>query len=1205
MKLLLLLFTFTLTTLSIAQTKEKSLLWEIKHPKSNKTSYIYGTMHISGKLAFHLGEEFFEAIESVDAIALESNPIIWLDEILNSIDARDYIGEYPIKYQTQKGFYQSDFKVEIPENNDFIESISTDHYLNNWMLYRSRNGQQDFQEETFLDLFIYQTGLKTNRKVYSLENFQQTNHFSKMSTMPDPDEKDNAAWYDKLLEEKGIYELIQDAYKNKDVHLLDSLHDQMSSKTSAYWMIDLRNDIMATRIDSFIQKENTSLFIGIGAAHLGGDKGVIEVLKSKGYLVSPVETTITDKAKSIKTAYDNKKVDLDYVNDFNTKLFSLKIPGKMYETPSSKKFEKQFFSPELTNGAYYMVKQISTYDYLKDTKQTDYTLKIDSILFESIPGKILSKKSITNNGFTGIDITNKTSSGNIQRYQIFFTPLQILIFKMGGKNNFVQTNGNSFFNSIKLNKLSSDWVYYSPKKGGFKVSVPNNYSVVGNNYVTSLYNHPELEAYDDKNKSYYYLKRASFFDFEFIEEDGYELDRILKQFCEGIDLESDSLEITILKDQSRPSAIGHLVMKNGKHLNIKIIINDAYYYLLVAVSPENKPNNPFFDSFTITPFNYNYKFETKTDSTLLFTTKSNYISPTKYVDIFEKTTNIYKSNTDKKKIDNSHKSENLTRIYYSENYEWIKVERHKFHDYKAYKNIDSLWRKQMKYVSDENYLILSDSLSSFKNNIHELEANFIDTNSSRLIKTKFIVKGGLLYTLFTTTDTTGQTSPFITEFYDSFTPLDTTIGISVFSNKSEQFFQAINSNDSIQKESAYNSLYSYIHFIDKDVDEIIQTIDHHNFPKIHIEVKEQLIEELGKLNDKRILPYLTQLYPKVADTALLQIAILKSISKQNTKKAYKTFTKLLDYDVPLSSDFWGINSLFYTFYDSLELAKYIFPKILDYSFIQSYKTPTYDLLSILIRADAIKSKYYKKNYKQILREAKIELKLQISEEQSEESNVSNNNYYYPDYNNSSNKLLVNYATLLIPFSNKIAVQNFYKKLESIKNYSVQTDLACLFALKGEKVDSSKWLFLASDIANRNYLYESLKNIDRLDLFPNKYATQEQMTESLLYDSYFDFETDSMAFIAKKLITIKGNEGYVYFYKSKKEDEDDYSLDYIGLQPKDTTQISNLDNIVKHGVKIDKHKTIDEIIEQELETIQLEGHLRAKKKTTNRPYYGYW
>merc|ERR1711991_253022 len=36
-------------------------------------------MHVSSKIAFNLGDEFFDALSSVDAIALETNPEVWLD----------------------------------------------------------------------------------------------------------------------------------------------------------------------------------------------------------------------------------------------------------------------------------------------------------------------------------------------------------------------------------------------------------------------------------------------------------------------------------------------------------------------------------------------------------------------------------------------------------------------------------------------------------------------------------------------------------------------------------------------------------------------------------------------------------------------------------------------------------------------------------------------------------------------------------------------------------------------------------------------------------------------------------------------------------------------------------------------------------------------------------------------------------------------
>ena len=77
--------------------------------------------------------------------------------------------------------------------------------------------------------------------------------------------------------------------------------------------------------------------------------------------------------------------------------------------------------------------------------------KTDSLLYENIPGRIISKKTIVRNGFSGFDITNKTRRGDLQRYNIFVTPYEILIFKMSGIDDYVNgTEAETFFSSISF-----------------------------------------------------------------------------------------------------------------------------------------------------------------------------------------------------------------------------------------------------------------------------------------------------------------------------------------------------------------------------------------------------------------------------------------------------------------------------------------------------------------------------------------------------------------------------------------------------------------------------------------------------------------------------------------------------------------------------------------------------------------------------------
>ena len=1193
MKHILLIIFSLLTFLNFAQINQKSLLWKISHKDSEKISYLYGTMHISGRLAFHLGEEFFEALEEVDAVALESNPIIWLDEIVNSPYADSYLGAFGFKNQIYNGFYQDAFKLTLPDNKNLSSAISNDHYLSNWMLYRSRKGQSDFQEETFLDLFIYQAGMKFGKQVYSLENFKQTTHFSKMGSMPDATKKEKSAWYEKLTEDKNTGELIRDAYRNKDVLLLDSIHSQINSDNFMHWMLDVRNDIMSVRIDSFIQKENTSLFIGIGAAHLAGEKGVINYLRQKGYTVEPMTTTITDKVKATKELYDIKKKQIKYNHSFETDLFSLKVPGTMYKTPSNSSYQRQFFSPELTNGSYFSVKILSTYNYFSKSNQSDYLLKIDSILFESIPGDIISKKSITKNGYTGIDILNKTTTGNFQRYQIFLTPLNVIIYKMGGKDSFVKDMGDEFFKSIQLKPTDTNWTTLTALNNDFEVNLPAYYNIKGNEKVTSLYHHFEIEAFDKLDSNYYFMKRASLYDYNFIETDAFELDRIADQFCENLDI--DTVDVEILYQSEYPTAIAHARTPDDQFLELKIVIKGAFYYVLANVSPIKKENNTFFDSFHFHNLSYNYDFIEKVDSTLLFKTKSNYLFPNKYTDIYSKANALNKKNLKKKKEDLTYKHNYKERTYYSENFERIVVSMYKYHDYAEYANIDSLWDSELNYISRKNKLIVSHQESKVKNGLYYLEANFTDTSSCRMIKTKFILKNGALYSLQTTLDTIQSPSLFIQNFFNNFEPLDTVIGKSVFLDKSDAFFEAINSKDSLKIENALKSVLTHVNFKEDDINNMIKTIDNYNFPAKHIGVKTQLISDLGKIDDKVILPYLVNLYPIVEDTSMYQIAILRGLANQKTKKSFQQFVKLLEYDIPLASKDKNIYSLFYPFYDTLLIAKEIYPELLDYAFVDDYKLSTYALLSNLVAKQKIKGKVYKSRYKQIVREAKIELKSQISYEQAEQANQESS-YYFSSYKNEGNDLLVNYATLLLPFYTKPAVKEFFIKLSKVEDYIVNTDIYSTMIKLELKVDTEIWTKLAADNINRSYLYNTLDRMNRLDLFPSEYKTQKLIVESLLYGQNFDIEKDSMEFITKKEIIFHSDTAYVYFYKSKTQKADDWSLDYIGLQPLDETK-TNVDYKIKETkITIEKHKTIEEIIEEELKTIALDGHKRAKSST---------
>src|SRR6187399_2574388 len=78
------LFYFCAQSQGASKAKAKkypSLFWEISGKGLKKPSYLFGTMHVSSKMAFHLADSFYLGIRNADVVALETNPESWQEDM--------------------------------------------------------------------------------------------------------------------------------------------------------------------------------------------------------------------------------------------------------------------------------------------------------------------------------------------------------------------------------------------------------------------------------------------------------------------------------------------------------------------------------------------------------------------------------------------------------------------------------------------------------------------------------------------------------------------------------------------------------------------------------------------------------------------------------------------------------------------------------------------------------------------------------------------------------------------------------------------------------------------------------------------------------------------------------------------------------------------------------------------------------------------
>jgi uncharacterized protein YbaP (TraB family) len=142
-------------------------LWEISGNGLKKPSYLFGTMHVSDKLAFHLGDSFYTAIKSADIVALETNPETWQDDYSQSVFFRGRrSGKSLLNLYANQWEWPSDhmrittFAIDRYEET-IKAALAVEPSMVNGMLYRTYGKQaDDFEEDTFLDMYIFQTGKK-------------------------------------------------------------------------------------------------------------------------------------------------------------------------------------------------------------------------------------------------------------------------------------------------------------------------------------------------------------------------------------------------------------------------------------------------------------------------------------------------------------------------------------------------------------------------------------------------------------------------------------------------------------------------------------------------------------------------------------------------------------------------------------------------------------------------------------------------------------------------------------------------------------------------------------------------------------------------------------------------------------------------------------------------------------------------------------
>ncbi len=1166
-------------------TRYPSLLWEITGNGLKKPSYLFGTMHVSSKMAFNLADSFYIGIRNADIVALETNPESWQEDMSRYELGNDsYFSSFYGWTSRMPNDYLTINTFKFPRYEKWIQAAlySSPSVINN-LLYRTYgNDASDFEEDTYLDMYIYQCGKRWGKKVAGVESYGESMKLMMEAYKDASKEKRKERSYE--FDETLSPNRLQEAYRSGNLDLLDSIN-KFNSYSAAFdeKFLYRRNEIQAASIDSILRTD-ASLFVGVGAAHLPGQRGVIEILRSKGYRLRAVR--MGQRSSEHKNAVEKIRVPVAFTTQTAADgFYKVDIPGKFYQFETGRRFDQQQYA-DMANGSYYMVTRISLSAWMWGHTVNDVLHKVDSLLYENIPGKILSKTTGLRNGYKMIDITNKTRRGDIQRYNIFVTPFELVLFKMSGTGDYVQKGEEAkrFFGSIQLKEYrpaATGWKTFSPSYGGFSVSLPHE-----------PYTHNNggwfFDAEDRNTNTQYRVIRTDIHNYGFAEEDTFDLSLMEESFAssEFIDTQLSRRQIQL---KGYPALDCSYRDNNGCIYLVRFLIQGPHYYTLLARGQkETAQLAEFLNSFQVQPYRYGETKE-RVDTSLYYTVRSAVFPEPKKEKLELPRYNPFSMNND----DDDDADEDIWEegVYRSKviandsTGEKIYVSFYKTPRY--YYTADStMLEKENEYgfLIDTSWIVREKRKSELPGNIKVWELAVSDTGSSRMIRRKTFFRNGVSFLLLTQTDTLSRPSAFVQSFFDSFMPADTLRGYNPFTRKSDHFFEDFFSPDSVKHKRAVRNIYA-IHLEKDDFPRLRKAIDRLNWKeKKYLDTKKLLIRKLSAMPQQEASDYLKQLYYATADTVDMQYPILETLLGQKTLYAFKTFRDIVTAEPPVLNEgspassyllYSSVNTLGNANFilkglqDSLKLTRVIWPDLLPLINLDDYKMPLMGLLRQLLDSNLVKAKDYEAYFNKFLLEARQELKkqnirekkkaIQKAEEAKEEA-ADNFLLSGNSGRGTGNDLLVLYARLLMPFWEKQPqVPVLLNQMLASSDKELQYNMLYLFLQQNKQYPDSLLQVYARSNEYRYELYTDLKHLKKQSLFPAAYNNHISLSKSKLLMQRSYNKPDTLEYLDRLSAEIKGKQGFVYFFRYKaKKDDLSWKMAYVGLLPADSSRFELFD-----------------------------------------------
>ena len=268
---------------------QSSILWEVTGPKI-KSLYLMGTMHIANEQILNLHDSVFIFMKKSKVLALELNmnktggaamalKMMKLIKMPKDTSYADLLSRSDLIYLNNA------LKEQLAPPFDKVWAGLRPAFVGLLILQQDSNLNADTALLP-LDIYLYQKSKDFKMKHKGLETMEE--QLAALNATPLKAQAESLLAALKDTTSQALYNDLLQAYIDQDIDALyQIIHAEEGNSSFKQNILTNRNYSMTDKMLLLAKKKRT--FVAVGAGHLGGEEGILALLKKQGYTLRPVQ----------------------------------------------------------------------------------------------------------------------------------------------------------------------------------------------------------------------------------------------------------------------------------------------------------------------------------------------------------------------------------------------------------------------------------------------------------------------------------------------------------------------------------------------------------------------------------------------------------------------------------------------------------------------------------------------------------------------------------------------------------------------------------------------------------------------------------------------------------------------------------------------------------------------------------------------------